>query len=620
MAKVKRKKRGRQRFTINDLTLELLSHIFSFLEKPWALWTLRMVSRDFRAAANLSVSCLNLCKGMRTEGAQIRDMTCSVSAQLLDSLHERPQDLEDTLPALRSRCRCQGGLKLGHACYGPGFLHHVTKAELWPNRVFERDTSTGLESCKDALCPAPQHVPLEVALAHMPKLQSLRLHPEISTPAVSALTNITCLSLSHSHANQAYLAALADSRALKSLNVQFWGNDDVPLGYSAELAQAVCSPAFSHLRALQLDLDVAHVSHLSGLTCLTNLFLSLGGLGDPHLGTLAVLTGLQSLTITCHLPGEFEFEDTDSDDEDDLSPFEWSGWPFLGALKGLTSLTIFPSSAFVLSGSDVLPLTCLTRLQTLTLGIAQCIEPSYQENLPLPRELAFLGTATALEELDLGLNSKYIPALTPSAYTAVQDVLRRLTRLTSLYLDFGTSWEYQPPNFGTLELFACVPSLRVFKFPDKGSPETPTGAPQAGLLAATTQLRSLTALSWLHPPHIVSLLDSLNPPLLTHLCLSCDSLSPPVIQSILRHTKLRALALRVVSLSVDTLQQLPLTGLTKLRLEAETSEGPALFGWRSLEREPVEALLAQLNRQRNESGWPPIKTSEDWDPYPLIYC
>eukprot|EP00884_Botryococcus_braunii_P005135 jgi/Botrbrau1/14622/Bobra.0364s0006.1 len=481
MARVKRKKSERQRFTINDLNLELLSHIFSFLEKPWALWTLRMVSRDFREAANLSVSCLKIYKpSMMTQSCKISEMTWRVSAQLLDSLHERPQDLDDESLPLRTHCRCQGGLKLGDACYGPGFLHHVTKAEIWPSWGFERDTSTGLESCKDALCPAPQHVPLEVALSHMPKLQNLRIYSELSAPAISALTNITCLMLNYPHASKAYLAALADSRSLKSLNVQFWGNDNVPLDYSAEVAQTVCSPAFSHLRALELDLEVTDVSYLGGLTFLTSLYLRLGGVGDPRLGTLALLTGLQSLTINCYFPGEFGIEDTGSDDEDSYLPFEWSGWPLLGALTGLTSLNVFPCSAFVLSGSDVLPLTRLTRLQTLTLGIAQCIEPSYQEDLPLPRELAFLRTATALEQLDLGLFSEYVPALTPSACTAVQDALRRLTRLTYLHLDLGTPLEYQQPNFATLELFACVPSLRVLTFPDRDSRVTPTRAPPPG--------------------------------------------------------------------------------------------------------------------------------------------
>eukprot|EP00884_Botryococcus_braunii_P005136 jgi/Botrbrau1/14623/Bobra.0364s0007.1 len=291
----------------------------------------------------------------------------------------------------------------------------------------------------------------------MPKLQSLALDPEISAPAASALTNIRRLLLNYPHASKTYLAALADSRALKALNVEFWEDEDVPSDYSAELAQAVCSPAFSHLRALQLDLDVTLFSHLSALSFLTKLTLRLGGLGDPPLGTLAVLTGLQSPILTCDFFGDFE--DMDSDDEDYLPAFHWSGWPFLGALTGLTSLSIFPSIVFGLGGSDVLPLTRLTRLQTLRLGIAQCSEPSYQEDLPLPRELAFLGTATALEHLDLGINSQYVPALTPFSCTAVQDALRRLTRLTHLHLTVGTSWEHAPPNFATLELFACVPSL-----------------------------------------------------------------------------------------------------------------------------------------------------------------
>eukprot|EP00884_Botryococcus_braunii_P013456 jgi/Botrbrau1/22110/Bobra.0206s0036.1 len=191
---MRRAKRNIYRATIEDLSLELLSHIISFLEKPCGLWTTRMVSRTFRAAANRNVSRVRVSGCIILQDVQFETFTCRVSPELLRALHKQPRDLDGLDLNRLLYCRCEGGVKLGDACYAPEFLPHTCEAtiRLPPSDIITtRPLRT--EECTDATCLVPRPVPLEVALAHMPMLCELWFLEQYRLPPtlITHLTSVT---------------------------------------------------------------------------------------------------------------------------------------------------------------------------------------------------------------------------------------------------------------------------------------------------------------------------------------------------------------------------------------------------------------------------------------------
>lgn len=134
---------------------------------------------------------------------------------------------------------------------------------------------------------------------------------------------------------------------------------------------------------------------------------------EPCMTPLATLTNLKELRLLSI------YEETDMDQV-------WTGWYFLSALTGLTCLEITIYQDCEISSSDLLVLTVLTGLQELKLDTFYMSDPSFEAGRPLPLELAFLGTATALEKLDIVMDANCVSLLSAPAYEAVQKALHRL--------------------------------------------------------------------------------------------------------------------------------------------------------------------------------------------------
>eukprot|EP00884_Botryococcus_braunii_P013675 jgi/Botrbrau1/22308/Bobra.0138s0059.1 len=596
MGRVHRKGRAK-RFngwaTIDDLSEEVMSHIVSFLEKPCGLWTVRMVSRAFRDAANRNVSRLKVSGCIALQNAQMCSIICRVSPELLHALHKHPRDLEGLSPMRLPRCQCEGGVKLGDACFAPGFLPHIIEADikrLPQGAITARPLRT--EECTDATCLVPRPVPLEVALAHMPMLRQFRLLNGYRLPPnlIPHLISLTSLELS-TDVSHDELAALASIRSIKSLGLPIRKVDD---DHSARQVRTVCSGAFSHLRSLSLESVKARVWSVSALTYLTRLSLTLRNSGDERLEHLAVLTGLRELHI--HL---------------------WHGNPkhpivrssFLGALTGLTRLNLGNNGWDSGDPWELFALTALDRLRELSLGIIPG-SPSYSEGSPLPRELAFLGTATALQELDCAIALAYFEQLSTSAYAALQHALARLGSLTHLYLDY-LGMDDTPHSYRPIELCSCAGSLQSLMFVNAWVEAGE--APRQGMFSSLQHLQRLDLTTVWNSQHIVSLLDSIKTPQLTELVLGVDSVTPAMMEPILRFSQLRDLTLYIgdsASLLPCLLQLSSLASLTGLRVSTRYGvpvEVLSAAGGQSVVEETMATVQADLKRLRYRAGWPPLE-------------
>eukprot|EP00884_Botryococcus_braunii_P013673 jgi/Botrbrau1/22306/Bobra.0138s0057.1 len=596
MGRVHRKGRAKRlngRATIDDLSEEVMSHIVSFLEKPCGLWTVRVVSRAFRDAANRNVSRLKVSGCIALQNAQMCSIICRVSPELLRALHKHPEDLEGLSPMRLPRCQCEGGVKLGDACFAPGFLPHIIEADiesLPQGAITTRSLRT--EECTDATCLLPRPVPLEVALAHMPMLRQFRLLKRYRLPpnVIPHLTSLTSLEL-NTDVSHDELAALASIRSFKSLGLAIRRVDD---DHSARQVQTVCSGAFSHLRSLSLESVKARVWCVSALTYLTRLSLTLPNSGDERLEHLALLTGLRELHIRL-----------------------WHGYPkhrivrssFLGALTGLTRLDLENNGWDSGDPWERFALTALSRLRELSLGIIPG-PPSYLEGSPLPRELAFLGTATALLELNCAIVLAYFEQLSTSAYAALRHALARLGSLTHLYLEYCGK-EETPHSYRPIELCSCAASLRSLVFDDACAEADE--APRQGMFYTLQHLQCLHLMYVWNSQHIVSMLDSINPPQLAQLVLGVDSVTPAMMEPILRHTQLRDLGLYIgdsASLLPCLRQLSSLASLTRLRVSPRYGDAVEVLsaaGGQSVVEETMATVQADLKRLRHETGWPPLQ-------------
>lgn len=110
--------------------------------------------------------------------------------------------------------------------------------------------------------------------------------------------------------------------------------------------------------------------------------------------------------------------------------------------------------------------------------------------------------------------------------------------------------------------------------------------------------------------HVATLLDGINPPELTHLDVCPDSLSPGLMQSILRFTELKVLYLAAGSASRPSLLQLfSLTTLEELRLLGCERDDSGQFTdavWETLKSEILEALDSLMQHMRLQAGLSPF--------------
>eukprot|EP00884_Botryococcus_braunii_P020991 jgi/Botrbrau1/7576/Bobra.0159s0025.1 len=551
------------RLTIMELALELLCHIFSFLPKPEGLRAVRMVCRAFRAAANGCVSQVEIPGRICVPGADIVLICCPFSAELLCDLHKKLQE-QGSLPEKLDTTDPWVVFSLNDVFHGPNFLARATKARI----------SHGTTNRSSFL---PYHASLEDTLANMPLLQEVSFDTYSNFPSQPELVlrNVTHIGFDEWRYSDA-LVSLTRMSSLKSLRLSSYNLSDEELPDS--LASLFCTTAFSQLSTLCMPVAMSDVSQLSALTSLTRLIVDLRGT-SLSASALRGLTGLRHLEIVAR--GLYPVDNKASR----VTP---TGRSFLGALTGLTCFRLTGAPKLMSNLSELGALTALTRLQRLEIPQIPG-PPTLREGCPLPLELAVLGTATALQHLQLDVSSAFIAGLTPSAQAALQDALSRLPALTHVALTVRiailrfTRWHREvplPDRILPLRLFSGashLQSLRYGVYPRplglSGSSRSLGGkpgeaAPQQGVLSACRMLQRLELqLEPAPSSQVASLLEGITAPHLTKLHLGVGLLTLPLMQAIVRFTTLTHLSVAACYPSRGALLQMPaLSQLLELEL------------------------------------------------------
>lgn len=309
------------------------------------------------------------------------------------------------------------------------------------------------------------------------------------------------------------------------------------------------------LRELNLVLlpaaEARHLSKLAPLTALTALGLGMRG-SFADLGGLANLSGLQSL----------KFSSSMDDNESHHRPVVQSLSPLI-ALAGLTRLDISRNLGWSVSTipSDVSVLSSLGALQVLRCGFF--VTADVLAGDPLPVQVRFLRTATALEELDLKFWGSFwsMPHASTLAMREAVSALRSL-KLVAIS-NQGDFSQHVVPFYVPLSVFAAASSIGSFKCrnhyfsfgaPRPRGPEAGYSSAQAQVsFAALSKLRKLElAVFWnvlddvehAHVPLLADLLAALPSTCLTSLSLSVNVVPLEVMQQIARFPDLQVLQLQ----------------------------------------------------------------------------
>eukprot|EP00884_Botryococcus_braunii_P020998 jgi/Botrbrau1/7582/Bobra.0159s0031.1 len=592
------------RLTIMDLALELLCHVFSFLPKPEGLRLVRSVSRGFRAAANRCVSQVRISGSIMVPGAGISKIVCRVSAELLCQLHKSLQDQENSTKQIPAELPWVVFSVKG-IFHGPKFLAHVTKV-----RINNMEDGHSQDRCRSCCLPHPAS--LEDTLANMPLLEKVVFGSDYSIPSRldRMLKNVTHIDVEEYNGRKKWLP-LTRISSLKSLCVKF-----AYMGISSDSSGSpFCTTAFSQLSALHMPVVMSEFFQLSGLTSLTRLAVDYNSPGPPGFTASALggLTGLSHLKIDASVFSTWE---------DNATRVTTTGWSCLGALTGLTCFSLTGAPMLMSNLSELGALTALTRLQRLEIREIPG-PPTLGARCPLPLELAVLGTATALEHLELEPSSAYIAGLNPPAQAALQDALSRLPALTHVELKVaakGDVWGLEGPiqeeehladPFLPLQLLSSASRLLSlqYTFPGRGDTLPEDAAAQRGLLSGCHRLRSLV-LKRASSSQAATLLDGLTAPHLTKLSLDVDLFTLPVMQAVLRFTTLTDLSLYASYESRVAVLQLPaLSQLLELKLGVYPKQGrdnETDLVWQEWWSEFVKGLLDQLNCRRLAACLPPL--------------
>eukprot|EP00884_Botryococcus_braunii_P020996 jgi/Botrbrau1/7580/Bobra.0159s0029.1 len=591
------------RLTIMDLALELLCHVFSFLPKPEGLRLVRTVSRGFRAAANRCVSQVRISGSIMVPGAEISEIVCRVSAELLCQLHKSLQDQENSTKQIPAELPWVVFSVKG-IFHGPKFIAHVTKV-----RIDDMEDGHSQERCRSCCLPHPAL--LEDTLANMPLLEEVVFDSDYSIPSrlERALKNVTHIGVEECNKRQNWLP-LTRISSLKSLCVNSAYMED-----SDSSGSPFCTTTFSQLSALHMPVVMSELFQVSGLTSLTRLAVHYGSPGPPGFTASALggLTGLSHLKIDAKDVCSWE---------DNATRVTTPGWSCLGALTGLTCFSLTGAPKLMSNLSELGALTALTRLQRLEIRQIPG-PPTLREGCPLPLELAVLGTATALEHLELEPSSAYIAGLNPPAQAALQDALSCLPALTHVEMKVaaeGEVWGLEGPiqeeehladPFLPLQLLSSASRLLSlqYTFPGRGDTLPEDAAAQRGLLSGCHRLRSLV-LKRASSSQAATLLDGLTAPHLTKLSLDVDLFTLPVMQAVLRFTTLTDLSLYASYASRVAVLQLPaLSQLLELKLGVYTKQGrdnETDLVWQEWWSEFVKGLLDQLNCRRLAACLPPL--------------
>lgn len=446
-----------------------------------------------------------------------------------------------------------------------------------------------------------------VLVRGMPSLTSLRLtsHGSVDTRAVmailraaKALPRLASLKLFYPPA-EADFRWLCESLALTFLDL---GSGDLAAERAQLLLANVGKGRMAGLQSLAAPLPAAavqHVSLLSPLTALTSLHVRVPDrVGSANLSGVASLTALSSLTVQAR-----------------------TLYCTLSPLTSLTRLTLLEFKRWSNHSVEdrdhwgISVISHLTELRVLRCSFhyMECQQGLSED--PLPPQLRFLRTATALEELDLRFfNVEYFCVKTVDATREAVASLSELKRVTITAVDVRTY--YCSP----LRAFAAAPTTEALTYVAGGGWKHLWGVgwcedldvpgfqtvEGAGLLYAKVfkalpKLRSLF-LSGLDyhgkvvlgkpVPHTIDedILEILPLLQLTSLCLSLEVFSDRHAHPIRQIRDLQELVLcieRCVPHALDPL--LKLKGLTRLELHViEPLDSNSQGTWSRLEAKVLE--------------------------------
>lgn len=379
-----------------------------------------------------------------------------------------------------------------------------------------------------------------VMLAQMPRLERLRFSRKVESAVLRQLPRLEHLTslILESPGTPGDLQELCSTLSLSSLRMgQFLELDQEIAFDSREMLAPLGAAKMASLRELALPLpaeEARHLSRLAPLAALTALELEMmGNLVD--LRDVASLTGLRSLQMNIS-----NFDEDDGPAVASFSP--------LTALTGLTRLEVCEDENLIGEGlpSDASALSSLEALQVLRLSSFE--EAEVRARDPLPVDLRFLRSATALEELDLVFWGSFW-SLPPAASDVMREAVAALTRLKQVKITLvGAGWEtYHEP----LHVFAAASSIESFEFIVEAAPtgfsSGHSSAEVCGCFNALAKVRSLTLRGWEKRgpmPCCLDLLAELPSTSLTRLSISVEAEPQELMQQMSRFPDLQELDLR----------------------------------------------------------------------------
>lgn len=433
---------------------------------------------------------------------------------------------------------------------------------------------------------------LDDLLPRMRRLQRLR----VPGPSYSALLQdlpdlrcLTCLNLGPpcSIGDIQELSSAFSLSHLRALRV------DQPLDVPQVLAALAEGGVASHLQEVALRVpgpDTAHLSCLTALGALTALELEVRETG-ADLEVLASLTGLKRLKLA-FLTGRGSQPIVES-----LSP--------LTAFTGLTLLDLRNSEGNG-EGScclpfDVAALSALAALRVLRVSFAGPAEVLPRGD-PLPAQVRFLRSATALEELDLGFGDGFW-SLPPASSLAMREVVAALSSLKVVAISaVGVEVANYPMPLG---VFAAGRSITSFRFSCLWP--YPAHVAGSGCVRARTcfgrlpNLQSLTLQRLDAAFDAAALLAGLPCTRLTHLSLTikADTVPQELRHQIVRFRDLEALEVMWSNADSSFLAQLAqLKFLVRLKLNVAQKPGADASAVSALKEQAAQLEAAIVERAR----------------------
>lgn len=526
----------------------------------------------------LRVAAVHLgCRALRSYGTQHRQRvtvqfdgcysaTAIASREVLQSLHTRQSQLNrlDGAGVANSTAVCQKRRHL-HAQLLLDISHEVVSLSLW----CAPQSANG--ETKEVVLKDPQSL-----VARMTKLESLKLHTWPDSAVIRRLTTLRrlqSLSLPTTPVDEEQLKIICCGLSLTELDLgknggtvgdfdqttkvlslltQFtkWEAGGGKQRQSGLSLQGQKLQLTLSLDRLNFDDDKVHeeqrqLSVLNTLTSLTALHVRMWRPAD--LSGLACLTGLKSLR------GEFLRKPEKPDEEPD-DPYE-EITATLAPLAVLTGLTLldFMDDVYDYSRSppDVSVLSSLTALCVLRCCLFDIAETVNGD--PIPVQLRFLCSATALEELELGFETCFW-FLSDDSTRALPTKVAALPNLKRIKIvrspHYREEQDEEERYYEPLTVFAASASIETLSY----MADSRLGwrltledtAIARACLTALTNLQSLTLCGLQghgSVPGSVEVLAGLPTTHLTHLCLSVETATVPLIHQLTRFLGLQDLSL-----------------------------------------------------------------------------